>query len=446
VLNAQRWEIGMQTETNVTDLIHEWGSLSLSERLRAFNQVPRGQTDNVFLSLGTDEQLELVEHLPQNEQRIWLRLLPPDEAADLIQRAPEDERQQFLGELDESARKEISALMAYKQDVAGGLMSPRFARVRPDMTVDEAIVYLRRQAKQVDLLYYAYVLDETQRLLGVLSFRELFAADGSKLVKEVMRTKFAAASEHMDQEAVARLFRELRLLAVPVIDKEGHMHGIVSVDDIVDVVEQEASEDIQKAGGLEALDAPYMKIAFLDMVRKRAGWLTILFLGEMLTATAMGHFEDEIARAVVLALFVPLIISSGGNSGSQATTLVIRAMALGEIRLRDWWKIVSRELPMGLVLGGILALIGFARIMVWQALWRSYGEHFLLVALTVAFSLVGVVMFGTLAGSMLPFILRAVRLDPASASAPFVATLVDVSGLVIYFTIAKIMLSGTLLK
>ena len=224
------------------------------------------------------------------------------------------------------------------------------------------------------------------------------------------------------------------------------MHGIVSVDDIVDVVEQEASEDIQKAGGLEALDAPYMKIAFLDMVRKRAGWLTILFLGEMLTATAMGHFEDEIARAVVLALFVPLIISSGGNSGSQATTLVIQSHG---VRRDSSPRLVEDRQPgtsYGSGARGILALIGFARIMVWQALWRSYGEHFLLVALTVAFSLVGVVMFGTLAGSMLPFILRAVRLDPASASAPFVATLVDVSGLVIYFTIAKIMLSGTLLK
>ncbi len=436
----------MQTETNVTDLIHDWGSLSLSERLRAFNQLPRGLTDNVFLALGTDEQLELIEHLPQNEQRIWLRLLPPDEAADLIQRAPEEQRQQFLGELDESTRKEISALMAYKDDVAGGLMSPRFARVRPGMTVDEAIIYLRRQATQVDLLYYAYVLDETQRLLGVMSFRELFAADGSRLVSEVMRTKFAAVSEQMDQEALARLFRELRLLAIPVVDKDGRMQGIVSVDDIVDVVEQEASEDIQKAGGLEALDAPYMKIAFWDMVKKRAGWLTILFLGEMLTATAMGHFEGEIARAVVLALFVPLIISSGGNSGSQATTLVIRAMALSEIRLRDWWRVVKREVPTGLVLGGILAVIGFARIIVWQAVWQTYGEHFLLVAVTVALSLIGVVLFGTLAGSMLPFVLRGVRLDPASASAPFVATLVDVSGLVIYFTIAKVILSGTLLK
>jgi magnesium transporter len=301
-------------------------------------------------------------------------------------------------------------------------MSPRFARVPPGMTIDEAIVYLRRQAAQVDILYYAYVLNDEQKLLGVLSFRELFVADGSKLVKDVMREKFVSASEDMDQEALARLFGRFRLLPIPVVDKTGHMKGIVTVDDIVDVVEQEASEDIRKAGGLEALDATYMRIAFWNMVRKRAGWLIVLFLGEMLTATAMGHFEDEIARAGVLTLFLPLIISSGGNSGSQTTTLVIRAMALGEIRLRDWWKIAAREIPTGVVLGAILAVVGFCRIMAWQAIWHSYGAHYVLLAVTVACSLVSVVLFGTLAGSMLPFILRTIRLDPASASAPFVAT------------------------
>ncbi len=433
-------------EPDVDELINGWNRLSLSERLKAFNNLPRGLTDNVYLALGTDDQLELIDHLPENEQRIWLRVLPPDEAADLLQRVPEGRRSQLLSELDESVRKEVNALLAYKEDVAGGLMSPRFARVRPDMTVDEAIVYLRRQAANVDVVYYAYVLDESQRLLGVLSFRELFAADGSKLVSQVMRKNFVTASEDMDQEALAQLFRKLRLLAIPVVDETGRMKGIVTVDDIVDVVEQEASEDIQKIGGLEALDGPYLRVAFWQMVKKRAGWLTILFLGEMLTATAMGHFESEIARAVVLALFVPLIISSGGNSGSQATTLIIRAMALGEVRLRDWWKVITREFPTGLVLGGILGVIGMVRILVWQAVWHSYGIHFLLVAFTVALSLVGVVLFGTLAGSTLPFVLRAVRLDPASASAPFVATLVDVSGLVIYFTIARAILSNTLLK
>ena len=436
----------MPTETSPDELIHKWGQLPLRQRVQAFNQLPRGHTDNVFLALSSDEQLELIEHLPQNEQRIWLRLLPPDDAADLIQLAPARKQKDLLADLDDIARTEVNALLAYKEDEAGGLMSPRFARVRPGMNVDEAIVYLRRQAPHLDVMHYAYVLNDAQSLLGVLSFRELFAADASKLISEIMRTSFVAAAEDMDQEALARLFSRLRVLAIPVLDAGGRMIGLVTVDDIVDVVEQEASEDIQKVGGLEALDAPYMRIGFREMVRKRAGWLTILFLGEMLTATAMGQFENEIAKAVVLALFVPLIISSGGNSGSQATTLIIRAMALGEVRLKDWWKIVLREAPTGIVLGGILGCIGFVRILIWQSIWHSYGVHYLPVAFTVAFSLVGVVLFGTLAGSMLPFLLRAVKLDPASASAPFVATLVDVSGLVIYFSFAKLMLSGTLLK
>ncbi|HEX6546012.1 MAG TPA: magnesium transporter, partial [Bryobacteraceae bacterium] len=291
---------------------------------------------------------------------------------------------------------------------------------------------------------YAYVLDDSQRLLGVLNFRDLFAAESSRSVRELMRTDFIYATEEMDQEAVARLFSAHRLLAIPVLDERGHMQGIVTADDIVDVLREEDTEDIQKFGGMEALDAPYFEIGFWDMVKKRAGWLAILFIGEMLTASAMGHFESEIERAVVLALFVPLIISSGGNSGSQATTLVIRAMAIGELRPRDWWRILYREAPTGLVLGCILALIGMARVLLWQAAWSSYGEHYLLVALTVSVSLVGVVLFGTLAGSMLPLVLRRLGLDPASASAPFVATMVDVTGLVIYFTIASVTMRAVL--
>jgi magnesium transporter len=260
-----------------------------------------------------------------------------------------------------------------------------------------------------------------------------------------MRTKFVAVTEDTDQEEVARLFEEFALLAIPVVDEDDHMKGIVTIDDIVDVVEEEASEDIQRVGGMEALDAPYMETRYWQLVRKRAGWLAILFVGEMLTATAMGYYEDEIARAVVLAVFIPLIISSGGNSGSQATTLVIRAMALGELGLKDWWRVIRRELGAGLILGSILAGIGVARILAWQAVSQAYGTQYMRVAMTVGLSLVGVVLFGTMAGSMLPFMLRRVGLDPASASAPFVATLVDVTGLVIYFTIASAVLRGTLL-
>ncbi len=249
----------------------------------------------------------------------------------------------------------------------------------------------------------------------------------------------------MDQEAVAQKFAQSRLLALPVVDAKGRMQGIVTADDVVDVVREEATEDMQKVGGVEALEAPYLEIAMSHMLRKRVGWLCVLFLGEMLTASAMGFFEKEIARAVVLALFIPLIISSGGNSGSQATTLVIRAMALGEVKLRDWWRVIRREFVTGLGLGLVLAVIGFIRIVLWEGLFHTYGPHYVGIAFTVAISLLGVVMWGTLAGSMLPFILRRLGFDPASASAPFVATLVDVSGLVIYFTAAAMILGGTLL-
>ena len=260
-----------------------------------------------------------------------------------------------------------------------------------------------------------------------------------------MRSDYAFVYEDADKEEVAQLVARLRLLAVPVLDREGHMLGIVGSADVAGVMQQEAGEDIQKIGGMEALDGPYLQVTFVQMVRKRAGWLAILFLGEMLTATAMGYFSDEIAQAVVLALFLPLIISSGGNSGSQATTLVIRAMALGELRLRDWWRVVSREMAAGVALGLILGTIGVSRILLWHRVSGAYGPHYVVVALTIGCSLIGVVTFGTIAGSMLPFLLRRCGLDPASASAPFVATLVDVTGLVIYFTVASFILRGTLL-
>jgi magnesium transporter len=254
-----------------------------------------------------------------------------------------------------------------------------------------------------------------------------------------------SAPEDLDQEALSKLFMRHHLLMMPVVDAEGRIKGVVNLNDIVDVVQEEATEDIQKLGAVQTLDEPYLQVPLLQMIRKRAGWLAALFLGEMLTATAMGQFEAEIARAVVLALFVPLIISSGGNSGSQATTLVIRAMALGEIRLRDWWRVIRREVVTGLGLGLILASIGLVRILLWQGMFKAYGEHYFLVALTVALSLVGVVLWGAVVGSILPFVLRGLGFDPASASAPFVATLVDVTGLVIYFSIAATVLEGTLL-
>jgi magnesium transporter len=337
-------------------------------------------------------------------------------------------------------------LLAYAEDRAGGLMNPRYARLRPDMTVDEAISYLRRQARdELESIFYAYVIDDDQKLLGVATFRELFGAEATKRVREVMQIDVIVAREDMDQEALSRLFDQHKLIAMPVVDAEGRMKGIVTVDDIVDVVREEATEDIQKIGGTEALDAPYLSIGLPAMIRKRVGWLAALFVSEMLTTTAMSRFEAEISRAVVLAVFVPLIISGGGNSGSQASTLVIRAMALGEVRLRDWWLVIRREMVTGLSMGAILGAIAFSRVEAWQVMFHTYGVHHFLIALTIAGSVVGVVSWGSLAGSMLPFLLRRVGLDPASASAPFVATLVDVTGIVIYFSVASTILRGTLL-
>jgi magnesium transporter len=431
---------------SVDELREAWPVLSREERVDGLRLLPHAEAEDLFLTLAPREMADVIMGVEPRDRRAWIRLLPPDDAADVIQAVPPDERDRLCGLLDDLTRKEVSALLVYAEHQAGGLMNPRYARLRPDLTVDGAIAYLRKQARaNLGTLYYAFVLDEEQRLLGVVSFRDLFAARGERLVRDVMKTDLVTAAPDKDQESLSHLFAEHDLIAIPVVDAERHLKGIVTVDDIVDVVQEEATEDIQRFGGLEALDAPYLQVSFGRMVKKRAGWLAALFVGEMLTATAMALFEGEIARAVVLALFVPLIISSGGNSGSQASTLVIRAMALGEVQLRDWWRVMRREIGAGLTLGGVLGIIGFTRIVAWQAVKPIYGPHYLLVALTVFGSLIGVVMFGTLAGSLLPFLLRRLGFDPASASAPFVATLVDVTGLLIYFTVASLLLRGTLL-
>jgi magnesium transporter len=428
------------------ELYDAWPVLSADERVEGFEFLQRQQADDFFLQLNARDRAQLVLSLPPGERRLWMRLLAPDDAADLIQEAQLEERENLLALLDDSARREVKGLLDYAEDKAGGLMNTRYSRLRVEMTVDEAIAYLRRDAQHREkTVYYVYVVDSQERLIGVVSFRDLIVAPGDKRVGDVMRTEVISARDDLDQEALSKLFMRHHLLMMPIVDADGRIQGVVTVNDIVDVVQEEATEDIQKLGAVETLEGPYLQVPMLSMIRKRAGWLSALFLGEMLTATAMGQFEAEIARAVVLALFVPLIISSGGNSGSQATTLVIRAMALGEVRVIDWWRVIRRELIAGLGLGLILAFIGLGRILLWQLLFDAYGAHYFLIALTVALSLVGVVLWGSIAGSLLPFILRGLGFDPASASAPFVATLVDVTGLIIYFTVAEAVLSGTLL-
>ncbi len=408
-----------------------------------FRALDRATATEVFLKLPSAEQYRLLEEMPPGEQRLWMRVLAPDDAADVMQCAPEDERATLMAHLDPSTQREVKALAAYAEDDAGGLMSPRFAALRADMTVDEAIHYLRRKARDgVETIYTAYVLDHDQRLVGVVSFRELFSAQASAPVRDVMRPALTV-TEDLDQEHVARIIAEHNLLAVPVVDADGRMKGIVTVDDVVDVVQEEATEDIQKLGGMEALDESYMHTSFGLLLKKRAGWLAILFVGEMLTASAMSVFEAEIEKAVVLALFVPLIISSGGNSGSQASSLIMRALALGEVTFADFWRIIRREVLSGIALGAILGSIAMVRIFVWQGLFHLY-DHVVLLALTISVSLVGVVTSGTLMGAALPLLLRRIGLDPATASAPMVATLVDVTGLIIYFSVASIILLGAL--
>ena len=429
-----------------SELQDAWHILSLEERVEGFRLLPRADAEELFFTLAARDQYDLIMGLPPGDRRSWLRLLPPDDAADVIQEAPEEERGALMALLDEQTRKEVTALLAYAEDDAGGLMNPRYVRVRPDMTVDEAISYLRKQARErIETLAYAYVADAQQKLLGVVSFRDLFAAQQGKLVRDVMKTDLITVLDTDDQESVSRVFAQHDFVALPVVDTEGRMKGVVTIDDIVDVVQEEATEDAQKFGGMEALDAPYLDNTILQMVRKRGVWLAVLFVGEMLTATAMSYYEKEIERAVMLALFVPLIMSSGGNSGSQASTLIVRALAVGDVKLRDWFRVIRREIVTSFLLGLLLATIGLMRILVWSKVFHSYEGHGPILGVTVAFSLVGVVMFGSLSGSMLPFLLRRLGLDPASASAPFVATLVDVTGLVIYFTVASIVLHGTML-
>jgi magnesium transporter len=399
------------------------------------------EAEEFFHTLTTRDQLDLLQSMVPAERRLWTRLLQPDDAVDLIQEAPEELRPELMAAFDDPTRREVRTLLAYQEEAAGGLMSPRYARVRPDMTVDEAILYMRRQATQnLETIYYGYVLDRDV-LLGVVSFRDLFQAPGNAIVRDVMHTDLITVAEDMDQEAVGLIMDQHTLMALPVVDAGGHMKGIVTIDDIVDVVREEATEDIHKIGGTEALDAPYLEVGFLAMVQKRVGWLTILFLAQFLTISVMTFFEASVRETAVLAAFIPMIISSGGNSGSQAATLVTRAMALREVRSRDWLRVLSKESVMGLTLGLVLGSLGLIRILFWPGGADSFGEDYVRLGAAVSTSILGVVLWGTLSGSMLPFALRRLGADPASASAPMVATVVDLVGLLIYFNVARLWLA-----
>jgi magnesium transporter len=338
----------------------------------------------------------------------------------------------------------VGKLLDHEEGTAGRIMNPNVFALPDTATAADAVNALQ-EAGGVEMVFYVYVTDDRRHLVGVVSLRRLLLVPPHTPLKQIMTTDIICADVDDAQQEVARKVQSYRLLAIPVVDAEHKLVGTVTVDDVIDVIEDEVTSDIQKLGGLEALDEPYVATPFATLVKKRARWLVVLFLGEMLTATAMGYFEAEIARAVVLALFVPLIISSGGNSGSQAASLMIRALAVGEVTVADWWRVMRREVRSGLVLGLILGAVGFIRVALWQQLFHTYGEHWLPIAFTVLLSLIGVVLWGTISGSMLPFVMKRLGADPAASSAPFVATLVDVTGLVIYFTVAATILRGTLL-
>jgi magnesium transporter len=391
---------------------------------------------------------EILQALPRDKAAALLGGMSADMAADLVQQLDDEVRGEVMPLLDAATRASITSLLSYPENTAGAMMTTEFVSVPSNWSVAQTLQHIRQVERTRETIYAIYVLDPmTRRLSGNVTLRRLISGEPEANIMSVaVTTAPITTTALVDREDVARLISKYDLLAVPVIDKAGRVLGIVTVDDIIDAIIEETTEDVQKFGGMAATEEPYMQIGMLAMLRKRGGWLALLFLSEMLTASAMQHYEFELQKALVLTLFIPLIMSSGGNSGSQATSLLLRALALREVRLRDWWRVALRELPTGLILGAGLGVIGLARVLIWQKLGLyDYGEHWFLVGLTVAAALIGVVAFGSVAGSMLPFLMQRVGFDPAVASAPFVATLVDVTGLMIYFSVALLILHGTLL-
>ena len=427
------------------DLAGIVGRLRPDEQIQVLRTLKPTVAAGAFEYLDLADQERLLHDLPDSEAAGLLNEMAPDDRTALLAELPRDQAERLLALLAPEQRAIARSLLQYGEDTVGRLMTPDFVAVRRDWTLRHVLDHVRTHGRDSETLNVLYVTDADNRLLDDLRIREVLLAPLHVTVRDVMDGRFVALNVTDDKKTAVDVFRKYDRSVLPVVDARGTLVGIVTIDDVLDVAEQEATEDIQRFGGLEALDEPYVDTPFWSLVKKRASWLVLLFLGEMLTATAMGFFEKEIARAVVLALFVPLIISSGGNSGSQAATLIIRALALGEVTLRDWWLVMRREVASGLMLGLILGVIGFLRIAVWSRFTNLYGPHWLLVGLTVALSLVGIVLWGTLSGSMLPFALKRLGFDPAAASAPFVATLVDVTGLVIYFSVALLILRGTLL-
>lgn len=435
-------------DLNIADIVGRLNEEDVESAAALIAQLPIDRAIDVLDRSELRNGGHIMLELPGKLAGKILKGMSADRAADTLRQLDGYDRSALLAQVDFETAMQLKRLLAYPEGSAGSLMTTEFTSVPSTYTVGKTLEYIREVQKSRETVYMVLVVDpRTRALTRIVSLREIIASEPQQSILTVgAGDEPIWVAAEADREEVARLFSIHDLLAIPVLNARHQVLGIITVDDVIDTIVAESDEDVQKFGGVEGAVEPYLEITFLQMIRKRAGWLCVLFIGEMLTASAMQHFEDELARAVVLTLFIPLIMSSGGNSGSQSTSLLIRALALDQIRLRDWWRVAMREVPMGLVLGGILAALGIVRIVAWQVSGiYDYGPHWELVALTVAAGLVGIVTFGSLAGAMLPFVMKRLGFDPASASAPFVATLVDVTGLVIYFSVALVILRGTLL-
>jgi magnesium transporter len=432
-----RWE-----PSDIADLLADLGSY---EDIVAFQCLEPKLAAQVFVYLKRPAQIELLRVLPEPELTRILNEIAPDDRTTLLEGLPAEEIERLLTLLTPQNQLVARSLMSHGQGTVGRLMTPDFIHIQEPWNIDQVLAHIRKVGTNKETFNALYVTDPQQHLIDDIRLREILLAPPETLVRDLMDRQYTALNVTDNESTAVEKFRKYDRTVLPVIDRRGVLLGVVTVDDVLDVAEESATREIQKFGGIEALDEPYISTPLLQLVRKRGTWLIVLFLGELLTASAMGVFEKEIEKAVVLALFVPLIISSGGNSGSQAATLVVRALAVGEVKLKDWWLIMRREIVAGLILGVVLGAIGFLRIALWSLFTNLYGEHWPLVGLTVGLSLIGIVSWGTISGSMLPLLIKRCGLDPATSSAPFVATLVDVTGLVIYFTVAMVVLRGTLL-
>jgi magnesium transporter len=430
-----------QNIADVADLINEYPDYEA--QIIANLSIHRAASTFKILDFPT--QKEIVSQLPSFKTAELLNELQADDRTDFLEDLPKEVLRELIKLLEPEERKITLALLGYPDYSVGRLMTPDYVYVHEDNTVAEVFDIIRKYAKNTETIDVIYVINAQGQLMDDLRIKEFILAAPEKKVNELMDERVISLNVTDEQEHAHQIFKMNNRVALPVVDDNNVLLGIVTIDDILWVATEEYSEDMQKMGGTEALDEPYLEMPITKLFRKRISWLVVLFLGEMLTATAMSYFEDEIAKATVLALFIPLIISSGGNSGSQASTLIIQAMAVGEITLEEWWRVMRRELVSGMMLGSVLGVVGFIRVALWQQVTHTYGEHWSLIGCTVGFSLVGVVLWGTLSGSMLPMLLKRLGFDPAVSSAPFVATLVDVTGLIIYFTFAYTFLKGLLL-